>query len=67
MFDTNKLGIVHCTYQGMSGYNSKKKLYSLSEDHFYLSKQCRPDEMQHNVYKSTCLGVSRIQRVRYGI
>ena len=48
MFDTNKLGKVHCTYQGVSGYNSKKILY-LSEDHFYLSKQCRPDEMQHNV------------------
>ena len=66
MFDTNKLGIVHCTYQGVSGY-SKEILYSLSEDHFYLYKQCRPDEMQHNVYKSTCLGVSGIQRVRYGI
>ena len=38
----NKLGIVHGTYLGVSGYNLKKKCIFVSEDLFYFSKQCRP-------------------------
>ena len=39
----NMFGIVHCTYVGMSGYNFfKKYCIILSEDLFYLYKQCRP-------------------------
>ena len=39
----NKLGIVHCTYLGMSGYNFKKQYcILLSEELIYLYKQCRP-------------------------
>ena len=38
----NKLGTVHCTYLGVSGYASKKKCILLYEDLFYLYKQCRP-------------------------
>ena len=38
----NKLGIVHCPYLGVSGYNFQNILYFLSEDLCYLYKQCRP-------------------------
>ena len=34
-----KLGIVHCTFLGMSGYNFRKILYFLSENIIYLNKQ----------------------------
>ena len=40
----NKLGIVHCTYPGVSSYNFLKYFF-LSEDFFY--KSVDPDEMQH--------------------
>ena len=38
----NKLGMVHCTYIGVLGYNFPKILYFLSKDRFYLYRQCRP-------------------------
>ena len=37
----NKLGIVHCTYIGVCGYNFQKNVF-LSGDIFNLYKQCRP-------------------------
>ena len=43
----NKLGIVHCTYLRVSGYNFQKHCILMCEDLFYLHKQCRPNEMQH--------------------
>ena len=43
----SKLGIVHYTYLGVSGYNFQKILYFLSEDLFYLNNSVVPDEMTH--------------------
>ena len=44
----NRLGIVHCTFIGVSGYNFKKILHFLSEDLFYFSNSVDPDEMPHD-------------------
>ena len=42
-FDTIIVGIIHCTYLGMSGNNLKKKYcILLCQDLFYLHKQCGP-------------------------
>ena len=54
----NKPGIVHCIYLGVSGYILKCIL--LSEDDFYLNKQCRPWRLC-----TVRLGVSQIQRVNH--
>ena len=47
----NQLGIVHCTYLGVSGYNSKKKkkmfFFCLKIFFFTLTNSVDPDEMQH--------------------
>ena len=64
-----ELGIVHCTYIGVSDYNlKKKKLYSFVCRSFTLTNSVELDEMQHFTWiftdcKSTRLGVSGIQRV----
>ena len=44
----NELGIVHCTYLGVSGYNFQKKYILLSEDLFAFTNSVDPDEMPHN-------------------
>ena len=50
----DKLGIVLCTYLGVSGYNFKNILYFLSEDFFNLTNSVDPDEMPYDY-----IGVSR--------
>ena len=64
----DKLGIVHCTFLGVSGYNLN--IYCL-RTLFYLNKQCRPDKMPNfafiwvfTVCKSTHLEGSAILRVK---
>ena len=45
----NKIGMVHCTYIGVSRYNFKiKYCILLSEDLFTFTNSVDPDEMQHN-------------------
>ena len=65
----NKLGIVHFTYQGVSGYNFKKNCI-FCQDISYLNS-VDPNELLHYeafhlglLCKSTHWGVSRIQRVK---
>ena len=56
-FDTIKLGIVHSTYLGVSGYSFHKTLY---KDLFYLyNHSVEPDEMQH--YASFGLDLHSLQ------
>ena len=45
----DKLGIVYCIYQGVSGYNFKKILYSFVWRAVlpFNTKSIDPDEMQH--------------------
>ena len=44
----NKLGIVHCTYLGVSGYNCKKNIVLFYlKILFTLTNSVDPDEMQH--------------------
>ena len=43
----NKLGIVHCTYLGVSGQDFQKNIFILSEDLFMFTNSVDPDEMQH--------------------
>ena len=43
----NKVGIVHYTYLGMSGYNFVKYCILSSEDLFTYTNSVDPDEMQH--------------------
>ena len=52
----NKLGIVHCTYLGVSGYNLKKKSCIL----FTFTNSVDPDEMQH--YAAFHLGLHCLQK-----
>ena len=66
-FDTNKLGIVHCTYLGVSGYNFVWRPL------FAFTNSVDPDEMPHyaafhlghHCLQSTHLEVSQIQRVKF--
>ena len=46
----NKLGIVHCTYLGVSGYIVEEILYSFVWRPFlpFKTNSVHPDEMQHN-------------------
>ena len=47
-FETKKLGIVHCTYLGVSGYNLKKILIFFCLYIFFtFTNSVDPDEMQH--------------------
>ena len=43
----NKLGIVHCTYLGVSGYNSKKILFSFFWRTLIFTNSVDADEMPH--------------------
>ena len=43
----NKLGIVHCTYLGVSGYNFQSILYSFLCIFFTFKDSVDPTEMQH--------------------
>ena len=64
----NKLGMVHCTYPGVSGYN-----FIVWRSFFTFTNSDDPDEMQHDAafhlglhcLQSTRLGVSWIQRVKW--
>ena len=56
-FDTNKLGIVHCTYLGVSGYNCKLKII------FTFTNGVDPDEMQH--YAAFHLGLHCLQKYSF--
>ena len=52
----NKLGIDHCTYLEVSGYNFQNLLYPLSENLFTFTKSVNPDEMQimlHSIWVFT--------------
>ena len=44
----NKLGIVHCTYLGVSGYNFKNIVFFCFKIFFTLTNSVDPDEMQYN-------------------
>ena len=65
------LGMVHCTYQGDTGWNFKIKCVSVSQDYvFILANSTDPDEMLHmqhfiwvcTVCQSTHLRVPGMQR-----
>ena len=43
----NKLGIVHCTYLGESGYIFKKQIIFCLKLFFIFTNSVDPDEMQH--------------------
>ena len=61
----NKLGIVHCTYLGVSGYNFKKNiLYHFVERSFLdLPKSVDPDERQY--YAAFHLGLHCLQKYSF--
>ena len=69
-----KLGIVHCTYLGVSGYNFQKNIvFFCLKIFFTFSKSVDPDEMQHFaafhlglhcLQKYSFRGFGRIQRVK---
>ena len=68
----NKLGIIHCTYLGVSGYNLIFFLLFCLKIFFTCTKSVDPDEMPHHAEfhlgrhcRSTHLGVSRIQRLMF--
>ena len=55
----NKLGIVHCTYLGVMGYNFPKILYSL-KIFFTFTNLVGPNEMQY--YAAFHLGLHCLQK-----
>ena len=58
----SKFGIVHYTYLGVSDFNFKR-LYSLFKDHFTLTNNVDPDEMQH--YAAFHLGLHCLQKYSF--
>ena len=63
MNSSNKLGIAHYTYLGVSGYDFFQKYCSLlSGDLFYLYS-VDPDEMQH--YAAFHLGLQCLQQYSF--
>ena len=57
----NKLGIVHCTYQGVSGHSFQKILCFCLKIFFTFTNSADPDEMQH--YAAFHLGLHCLQKV----
>ena len=56
-----KLGIFHCTYLGVSGYNIPKNIvFFCLKIFFTLSNSVDPDEMQH--YAAFHLGLHCLQK-----
>ena len=58
--DTINLGIVHCTYLGMSGYNLQKILCFVWRSFFTFTNSVDQDETQH--YAAFHLGLHRLQK-----
>ena len=56
-FDLNKLGIVHCTYLGVSGYNTRLKIF------LNFTDSVDPDEMQY--YTAFRLGLHLLQNFSF--
>ena len=57
----NKLGIVHCTYLGVSGYKFKNIVFFCLKIFFAFSNRVDPDEMQH--YAVFHLGLHCLQKL----
>ena len=60
----NKLGIVHCRYIGVSGYNSKKNIvFFCLKIFFTFTNSVDPEEMQH--YAAFHLGLHCLQKYSF--
>ena len=61
----NILGIVHCTYPGVSGYNFQKIVFFYLQIFFTFTNSVDPDEMQH--YAAFHLGLHCLQKYLFGV
>ena len=59
----NKLGIVHCSYLGVLGYNYKNVIFFCLKIFFTFTNSVDPDEMQH--YAAFHLGLHCLQKYSF--
>ena len=61
----NKLGIVHCTFLWVSGYNLKKIVLFCLKIFFTFTNSVDPDEMQH--YAAFHMGLHCLQKYLFRV